>query len=172
MCGLPVGLTPETIRMHYLCLKSCGCAIFVRTKIYCYGFGVNHWLLKTEPDCYSWDEMEKDGKTFWDGIHNYQARNNLRIMKQGDLAFFYHTGGERRILGVVEIAHEAYPDKTDPVWTWVDVQKVRALKRPVTLDELKVHPALAGMNLLRQGRLSVVAITEKEWEVICGLERQ
>jgi len=130
---------------------------------------MNHWLLKTEPDCYSWDEMGKDGKTFWDGIHNYQARNHLRAMKKGDLAFFYHTGDERRILGVVEIVREAYPDAADPVWTWVDVQKVRALKRPVTLEELKAHPALAGMNLLRQGRLSVVAITEKEWELICGL---
>jgi predicted RNA-binding protein with PUA-like domain len=131
---------------------------------------MNHWLLKTEPDCYSWKEMEKDGETFWDGIHNYQARNNLRAMKKGDLAFFYHTGGERRIFGIVEIVKEAYPDQTDPVWSWVDVRRVQELKRPVSLDELKEHPALAGMNLFRQGRLSVVAITEKEWEMILALK--
>ncbi len=131
---------------------------------------MNHWLLKTEPDCYSWEEMEKDGETFWDGIHNYQARNNLRAMKKGDLAFFYHTGGERRILGIVEIVKEAYPDQMDPVWSWVDVKKVRGVKRPVSLDELKEHPALGGMDLFRQGRLSVVAITEKEWETILALK--
>lgn len=131
---------------------------------------MNHWLLKTEPDCYSWEEMEKDGQTFWDGIHNYQARNNLRAMKTGDLCFFYHTGGERRIMGVVEVVKEAYPDQTDPVWTWVDVRKVRDMKRPVSLDELKDHPGLSGMKLLKQGRLSVVPLTEKEWELICALK--
>ncbi len=127
---------------------------------------MNHWLLKSEPDCYSWSEMEKDGKTFWDGVHNYQARNNLRSMKKGDLAFFYHSGDERQIMGIVEIVKEAYPDSTDPVWSWVDVKWVRPLKRPVTLAEMKSHPALAGMNLFRQGRLSVVAVTEKDWEVV------
>lgn len=131
---------------------------------------MNHWLLKTEPDCYSWEEMEKDEQTFWDGIHNYQARNNLRAMKKGDFCFFYHTGGERRIMGVVEVVKEAYPDQTDPVWTWVDVRKVRDMKRPVSLDELKDHPGLAGMKLLKQGRLSVVPLTEKEWELICALK--
>lgn len=130
---------------------------------------MNHWLLKSEPDCYSWSEMEKDEKTFWDGVHNYQARNNLRSMKKGDLAFFYHSGDERQIMGIVEIVKEAYPDVTDPVWTWVDVKHVRALKRPVTLAEMKSHPALAGMNLFRQGRLSVVAVTEKDWEVVLGM---
>lgn len=130
---------------------------------------MNHWLLKSEPDCYSWSEMEKDGKTFWDGVHNYQARNNLRSMKKGDLAFFYHSGDERQIMGVVEIVKEAYPDATDPVWTWVDVKYLRAFKRPVTLAEMKNHPALAGMNLFRQGRLSVVALTEKEWETVLAI---
>ncbi len=127
---------------------------------------MNYWLLKSEPDCYSWSEMEKDGKTFWDGVHNYQARNNLRSMKKGDLAFFYHSGDERQIMGIVEIVKEAYPDPTDPVWTWVDVKWVRSLKRPVTLKEMKAHPALTGMNLFKQGRLSVVAVTEKDWEVV------
>lgn len=131
---------------------------------------MQHWLLKSEPDCYSWAEMEKDGKTFWDGIHNYQARNNLRAMKKGDLAFFYHSGDERRIMGVVEIVKEAYPDKEDPVWSWVDVKKVRSLGRPVTLDEMKDHPGLAGMKLFKQGRLSVVPVEEKEWELILNAQ--
>ncbi len=131
---------------------------------------MQHWLLKSEPDCYSWAEMEKDGKTFWDGIHNYQARNNLRAMKKGDLAFFYHSGDERRIMGVVEIVKEAYPDKEDPVWSWVDVKKVRSLWRPVTLDEMKDHPGLAGMKLFKQGRLSVVPVEEKEWELILNAQ--
>lgn len=130
---------------------------------------MKHWLLKSEPDCYAWSEMERDGKTFWDGVHNYQARNNLRSMRKGDLAFFYHSGDERQIMGIVEIVKEAYPDATDPVWTWVDVKMVRGLKRPVTLKEMKAHPALAGMNLFRQGRLSVVAVTEKEWETILAI---
>lgn len=131
---------------------------------------MQHWLLKSEPDCYSWAEMEKDGKTFWDGIHNYQARNNLRAMKKGDLAFFYHSGDERRIMGVVEIVKEAYPDKEDPVWSWVDVKKVRSLGRPVTLDEMKDHPGLAGMKLFKQGRLSVVPVEEKELELILNAQ--
>lgn len=130
---------------------------------------MNFWLLKTEPDCYSWDQMKTDEQTFWDGIHNYQARNNLRAMKPGDLAFFYHSGDERRIMGVVKIIKEAYPDPKDPVWNWVDVCKVRALGRPVTLEELKSHPGLSGMKLFKQGRLSVVPVTEKEWETIVAL---
>lgn len=130
---------------------------------------MNHWLLKTEPDCYSWEQMEKDGATFWDGIHNYQARNHLRAMKKGDLAFFYHTGDERRIMGIVEVSKEAYPDAQDPTWTWVDVKKVRAIKRPVSLDELKAHPGLSGMKLFQQGRLSVVPIAEQDWDLIVGL---
>lgn len=130
---------------------------------------MNHWLLKTEPDCYSWEQMEKDGATFWDGIHNYQARNHLRAMKKGDLAFFYHTGDERRIMGIVEVSKEAYPDAQDPTWTWVDVKKVRAIKRPVSLDELKAHPGLSGMKLFQQGRLSVVPIAKQDWDLIVGL---
>lgn len=130
---------------------------------------MNHWLLKTEPDCYAWPQMEKDGTTFWDGIHNYQARNFLRTMKKGDLAFFYHTGEERRIMGMVEIVREAYPDQKEPGWSWVDVRKVRALARPVTLDELKQVPELIGMKLFKQGRLSVVLLTDEEWEAILAL---
>lgn len=130
---------------------------------------MNTWLLKSEPDCYSWSDLMRDKTTFWDGVHNYQARNNLRAMKKGDLAFFYHSGDERQIMGIVKIVKEAYPDKKDPVWSWVDIEMVKALPRPVTLSELKEHPALAGMNLFRQSRLSVVSIEPKEWETILSV---
>jgi predicted RNA-binding protein with PUA-like domain len=131
---------------------------------------MNYWLLKTEPDCYSWMEMEKQKETFWDGIHNYQARNHLRAMKKGDLAFFYHTGGERRIMGIVEVTREAYPDQEDPQWTWVDVRHVEALPRPISLEELKVYPELSQMKLFKQGRLSVVPLSAQEWQMILALK--
>lgn len=127
---------------------------------------MNHWLLKTEPDCYSWSDMERDGKTFWDGIHNFQARNHLRAMKAGDLALFYHTGGEREIVGMVKIVKEAYPDASDPQWSWVDVEKVKAAKQVVGLDDLKTYPQLKDMKLFKQGRLSVVPLTDLEWEFV------
>lgn len=127
------------------------------------------WLLKSEPDCYSWSDLVRDQKTFWDGVHNYQARNNLRAMKKGDLAFFYHSGDERQIVGIVKIVGEAYPDKKDPAWSWVDIELLKALPRPVTLSELKEHPALVGMNLFRQSRLSVVSIKPEEWQTILAI---
>lgn len=130
---------------------------------------MNHWLLKTEPDCYSWEQMEKDGRTFWDGIHNYQARNNLRAMKEGDLALFYHTGDERRIMGMVKIVKTAYPDAKDPVWSWVDVEKVKAARKTVSLEDLKTYPQLEGMKLFKQGRLSVVPLSEEEWNFVESL---
>ena len=127
---------------------------------------MNHWLLKTEPDCYSWSDMERDGKTFWDGIHNFQARNNLRAMKEGDLCLFYHTGGEREIVGMVRITKEAYPDASDPQWSWVDLEKVKAAKQVVGLNDLKTYPQLKEMKLFKQGRLSVVPLTDLEWEFV------
>ncbi len=130
---------------------------------------MKHWLLKTEPDCYSWEQMLEDGRTHWDDIHNYQARNFLRAMKTGDLAFFYHTGGERRIMGIVKIVKEAYADPEDPTWSWVDVEKVSSLERPISLEDLKNHPLLPADHLLfRQGRLSVVPFTAQEWEMVVG----
>ncbi len=130
---------------------------------------MNTWLLKSEPDCYSWAEMVHDHTTFWDGVHNYLARNNLRSMRTGDLAFFYHSGDERQIMGVVRIVKEAYPDPKDPLWNWVDVEFVKELPRPVTLAEMKAHPALAGMKLFKMSRLSVVPVEEKEWETILAI---
>jgi predicted RNA-binding protein with PUA-like domain len=132
---------------------------------------VKHWLLKTEPDCYNWSEMLEDKQTEWDGIHNYTARNFMRDMKVGDQAFFYHTGGKRLIVGIVEIVKEAYPDPADPRWNWVDVKYIRSLKRTISLKELKEHPALpADMKLFKQGRLSVVPIPKKEWDMILRME--
>ncbi len=130
---------------------------------------MNTWLLKSEPDCYSWSEMTRDKATFWDGIHNYLARNNLRAMKRGDLAFFYHSGDEKQIMGIVKIVKEAYPDPKDPTWSWVDVELVKELPRPVTLAEMKAHPGLAGMKLFKMSRLSVVPVEEKEWETILAI---
>lgn len=127
---------------------------------------MNHWLLKTEPECYSWSDMERDGKTFWDGIHNFQARNNLRAMREGDLALFYHTGGERKIVGMVKIVKEAYPDASDPQWSWVDVEKVKAVRQVLSLDDLKSYPQLKDMKLFKQGRLSVVPLTREEWDFV------
>ncbi len=129
----------------------------------------SYWLLKTEPDCYAWSQMQKDGHTFWDGVHNYQARNFLRMMKRGDRAFFYHTGDERRIMGIVEIVKEAYPDLNDPVWSWVDVECQEAFQLPIGLDQLKNLPELRTMKLFKQGRLSVVPITGEEWNFICKM---
>ena len=132
---------------------------------------MQYWLLKTEPDCYNWSEMLEDGWTEWDGIHNYQARNFLRAMEVGDLGFFYHTGGERKIMGVVEIIKKAYEDPEDSRWNWVDVKKVSEFKRPVSLGELKDHPALpADMPLFRQGRLSVVPLEKEQWDLIVSLQ--
>ncbi|MBT4384897.1 EVE domain-containing protein [Candidatus Peregrinibacteria bacterium] len=131
---------------------------------------MNYWLLKTEPDCYNWSEMLTDKKTEWDGIHNYQARNFMREMKKGDKAFFYHTGGERRIMGIVEIIKEAYPDPEDERWTWVDVKMLKGLERPIGLRELKEHPGFPpDMKLFKQGRLSVVPIEKQEWNLILSL---
>jgi predicted RNA-binding protein with PUA-like domain len=129
----------------------------------------SYWLLKTEPDCYAWEQILADGRTFWDGIHNYQARNFLRQMKLGDQAFFYHTGGERCIRGVVEIVREAYPDSEDPTWSWVDVQMKARFFRPVSLEELKSLPELQDMFLFKQGRLSVIPVTAREWALISRL---
>ena len=127
---------------------------------------MQYWLLKTEPSTYSWPQLVKDGGTFWDGVHNYQARNHLRAMKVGDLAFIYHSGDEKQIMGIARIIREAYPDKKDPAWSWVDIEPVKPLPRPVTLHELKAHPAFSKINFLRQSRLSVCSLKPEEWRMI------
>jgi predicted RNA-binding protein with PUA-like domain len=126
------------------------------------------WLIKTEPEVWSWKDQVKNGVTFWDGVRNYQARNNLKAMKGGDLAFFYHTSDERQIMGVVEIVKPYYPDPSDPKGSFgmVDVKTVKPFSRPVTLKEIKEDPRLQHLGLVRQSRLSVVPIDEKSWDTL------
>ncbi|MGH7618487.1 MAG: EVE domain-containing protein, partial [Gemmatimonadaceae bacterium] len=144
-----------------------------------------HWLVKSEPDVFSFDDLVAARKkgTHWDGVRNYAARNHLRAMKTGDLVFFYHSSVvPSAIVGVAEVAREAYPDPSafdrkspnydpkskpdDPSWYMVDIRAVEALPRPVTLDEVKKTKGLEGMALVRLGRLSVQPVTETEWEII------
>jgi len=132
-----------------------------------------YWLLKSEPESWSWDQQKKAGKkgAEWDGVRNFQARNNMRKMKKGDLGFFYHTGEEKAVVGIVKVVKEAHPDSTDPSGQWecVDVAAVAALPRPVTLSEIKANPKLKSMVLARVSRLSVQPVTSQEWSIICKL---
>ncbi len=132
-----------------------------------------YWLLKSEPGTWSWDDQVAKGDLGeeWDGVRNYQARNNMRAMKLGDLGFFYHSVNEKRIVGVVEICAEAHPDSTtdDARWECVDVKAVAPFPRPVTLAEIKAEPRLAELALVRQSRLSVVPVAEAEWRLICQM---
>ena len=132
-----------------------------------------YWLFKSEPHTWSWDDQLKKGEAGeeWDGVRNYQARNNMKAMKKGDRGFFYHSGEERAIVGIVEVCGEAHPDSTtdDPRWECVDVKAVASMPRPVTLAEIKAEPRLEGFALIRQSRLSVVPVTEDEWRVICEM---
>jgi len=132
-----------------------------------------YWLLKSEPSTWSWDDQVAKGGVGeeWDGVRNYQARNNMKAMKLGDLGFFYHSVKETRIVGVVEICAEAHPDSTtdDPRWECVDVKAVGPFPRPVTLAEIKDEPRLSELALVRQSRLSVVPVAEAEWQLICEM---
>jgi predicted RNA-binding protein with PUA-like domain len=127
-----------------------------------------YWLMKSEPIKYSWDQLIADKKTFWDGVRNYGARNNLRAMKKGDQAFFYHSNEGVEIVGIMEIVREAYQDPTsdDPNWVSVDVKPVKKLKKPVSLASIKAEKKLANMALVRLGRLSVQPVTADEWELV------
>ena len=131
---------------------------------------MKYWLFKSEPGTWSWDDQvaKGDAGEEWDGVRNYLARNNMREMRLGDLGFFYHSIGEKAVVGVVEVIAEAHPDsKTDDErWECVDVRAVEPLPRPVTLAEIKARPELAGMALVKQSRLSVSPVTEEEWRLI------
>lgn len=133
-----------------------------------------YWLIKSEPFKYSWEQLLKDKKTFWDGVRNYAARNFLREMKKGDLAFFYHSNEGKEIVGIVKIVKVAYPDPTteDANWVAVDVSPVKALKRSVSLAEIKAEKALKDMALVKLTRLSVQPVTDKEWDYILQLAEQ
>ncbi|MEM7295482.1 MAG: EVE domain-containing protein [Pseudomonadota bacterium] len=128
------------------------------------------WLFKSEPNTWSWDQQAAKGEVGeeWDGVRNYQARNNMRAMKVGDLGFFYHSMKEKAIVGIVEVIAGSHPDSTtdDPRWECVDIKAIAPMARPVTLDEVKSEPRLAEMVLGNNSRLSVQPVTANEWEVI------
>ena len=128
----------------------------------------NYWLLKTEPNTWSWDDQVKSKIDMWDGVRNYQARNNLMKMKKKDLCFFYHSVSEKSIVGIVEIVKEHYPDPTDKKNTFVvvDVKAIKKLKHPVSLDEIKNNKKLKSIALIKQSRLSVMPITKSEWKEV------
>ena len=130
-----------------------------------------YWLLKSEPFKYSWEQLEKDKKTFWDGVRNYAARNNLRAMKKGDFAFFYHSNEGLEIVGIVKIIKEAYQDPTtkEDAWVAVDVAPFKKLKKPVTLVEIKSDKRLQNIALVKLSRLSVQPVTPEEWDFIIEL---
>ncbi|MGZ3749680.1 MAG: EVE domain-containing protein [Mucilaginibacter sp.] len=132
---------------------------------------MNHWLVKSEPEKYSWEKFNQDGRAVWDGVRNFTARNNLRTMKEGDLVFFYHSNEGKHIVGIAKVVKEFYQDPTteDPNWVVVDLVPFESLKRPVTLAEIKAEPALKDIQLVRLGRLSVVPITNAEFDKILAM---
>jgi predicted RNA-binding protein with PUA-like domain len=125
--------------------------------------------MKSEPGSYAWDDLLRDGAAEWDGVRNAAARLHLKAMTPGDEAFFYHSGEERAIVGIMRVARGPAPDPKDPAWVSVAVEPVRPLRRPVTLKEIKADPRLAGMELLRQSRLSVSPVREEEWAAVLEL---
>ena len=132
-----------------------------------------HWLTKSEPFKYSWDDLVRDGSTYWDGVRNAQARNNLQAMRAGDLALYYHSQEGKEVVGVARITGEAYPDPTadDPRWVVVDLEPERPLRRPVSLAEIKADPKLRGIPLVKQSRLSVMPIERPAFERILAVGR-
>jgi predicted RNA-binding protein with PUA-like domain len=130
-----------------------------------------HWLLKSEPEEWSWEQQVAEGRdgAEWTGIRNFSAQNNLRAMKKGEQAFFYHTGKERAIVGIVRVVTEAHADSTDSAWRAINVAAVKKLPTPVTLEQIKADKRLNGMVLVRLARLSVQPVSDAEWRIICEL---
>ena len=127
-----------------------------------------HWLMKSEPGVYSWDDLVRDHATEWDGVRNPTARIHLKAMKKGDEAFFYHSGEERQVVGIMRVAREAQPDPKDPNWVSVAVEPIRPLG-PVTLKQIKGEPSLARMELVRLSRLSVSPVRDEEWAKVLAM---
>jgi predicted RNA-binding protein with PUA-like domain len=132
---------------------------------------MNYWLIKSEPEKYSWEKFNKDGRTFWDGVRNYTARNNLRDMKEGDLVLFYHSNEGKEVVGIAKVVKESYQDPTtdDANWVVVDFVPVEPLKNPVTLASIKAEPELKDIQLVRLGRLSVVSLKQEEFDKIVAM---
>lgn len=134
---------------------------------------MNHWLIKSEPFAYSWDDFEKAGRSVWDGVRNYQARNNLKAMAEGDWALFYHSNEGMEVVGIAQVAKEAFPDPStdDPRWVAVEFVPVQRLERPVTLHQIKADNRLQQIALIRQSRLSVMPIRPEEFDLILSLSQ-
>jgi predicted RNA-binding protein with PUA-like domain len=132
---------------------------------------MNYWLMKTEPGTYSWDDLVKDKRTHWDGVRNYQARNNMREMKVGDMALYYHSVNEKCVKGIVKIVKESYQDPTteDKNWVVVDIEPIEPLKNPVTLANVKADERLSQMVLVKNSRLSVQPVRKEEFDLIIGM---
>ncbi len=132
---------------------------------------MNHWLVKSEPFKYSWEKFVKDKKAVWDGVRNYAARNNMRAMKKGDLVFFYHSNEGLAIVGIAKVIKEAYQDPTtdDTAWSAVEISPFKALKRPITLAEIKADKQLINMQIIKLSRLSVSAVKPEEFDRILAL---
>lgn len=130
---------------------------------------MNYWMVKTEPNSYSWDDFTKNGEDVWDGVRNYQARNFLKEMQLGDPVLFYHSGKDKAVVGVAEVSQEAFPDPKDGAWVAVSLKVKQALANPVTLETIKAEDRLSGMLMLRQSRLSVMSVSKDEFNVILGL---
>ena len=135
---------------------------------------INYWLLKSEPSTWSWEDQVEAGIEMWDGVRNYQARNNLMSMRKKDLCFFYHSVSEKLIIGIVEVVKEHYPDPTDETGRFVvtDVKTKKKLKRPISLEEIKTIPKLSSIALIKQSRLSVMPLTKNEWDIIIKISEK
>ncbi len=133
-----------------------------------------YWLLKTEPSEYSYEDLERSGRTAWDGVRNYQARNNLAAMRTGDRCFLYHSVEPRHVVGVAKVVRGAYPEPgaKGPQWIAVDIEPVERLVSPVSLDAIKQHPVLSGMALVRQSRLSVCPVSAEQWKLVLAMGRR
>ena len=129
------------------------------------------WLMKTEPESYSWADLVRDGGTEWDGVRNNAARLHLKAMRQGDEAFFYHSMSDKAVVGIMRVTRGAEPDPKAPEWVRVQVEPVKPLAKPVTLAEIKAEPALAKMELIRQSRLSVAPVRDEEWAKVLEMAK-
>lgn len=132
---------------------------------------MNYWMVKQEPDAYSWDDFVKDGATDWTGVRNFQARNNLKAMKKGDKVLFYHSNVGKEVVGIAEVSKTAFPDPTDEKWFATELKPVKPLNKPVTLVQIKANLALAELKLVRQSQLSVMPVTKDEYDEILSMSK-
>jgi predicted RNA-binding protein with PUA-like domain len=133
---------------------------------------MNYWLVKSEPGTYSWDDLLRDKKTTWDGVRNFQARNNLKAMKKGDLVLFYHSMDDKAVVATATVSKEAFPDPKDGAWIAVEIAAGKKLKKPVTLAQIKADKRLADMVLVKSSRLSVQPVKEAEYSLVISLSEE